>query len=41
MVRWIVGQHDFNVIFVSKFDHAFHELRSMTGVTAVSIYISY
>ena len=29
MVRRVVGQHDFKVIFVRKFDHAFHELCSM------------
>src|SRR5664280_1425926 len=32
IVGWIISQYDFKVIFVRKVDHAFHELRSMTGV---------
>src|SRR5450631_2041901 len=32
MVRRVVGQHDFKVIFIRKFDHAFHELRPVARV---------
>ena len=32
IVRRIVSQYDFKVVFVSKADHSFHELCPMTGV---------